>query len=184
MWESRSEPVRNGAYGESASGELALIAVQRRLLPEVRKVCPSALLVETMPAREIATIVAECHSGTIARHVLDTLAEAGVDVGTLPASLQDVVQAISLRECTPDVRDIVPAGMSERTFRRLWARHLSEPPGQVLASIRMRHACWLVEHAGMTRSAAALAAGFSSARQLRRALRRFPASTECRRVSE
>lgn len=103
--------------------------------------------------------------------VVAALDELDLAFATLPPALRRALEAISLHSAIPPTRTLEAQFPSRRSFYRMWATAIAEPPSRFLQRVRRLHAQRLLA-GGFTAKAAAEAAGFSSADQMRKQMGR------------
>lgn len=104
---------------------------------------------------------------TIAADVAAALRHVRCARESLPETLRDAIDALCNCATVPDLPGLAKTATSRRSFYRLWNASVRETPSAFLRRVRTHHATRLLA-AGMSRKEAALAAGFSSADQMRR----------------
>jgi AraC-like DNA-binding protein len=160
--------------GSSRAPDLIVVA-RPEVANIVRQSLPAWLLVEIRNPAELTFATSLLCEGdkTIALDVYTALHELQLlpVIAHLPRELQQVLRALAGKTVTPQLSEIIPEGMSERKFQRLWERNIAEPPARFLARVRRSHAMRL-EKDGLSLKEAACRAGYSSPARWREARRR------------
>ncbi|HYO77557.1 MAG TPA: helix-turn-helix domain-containing protein [Thermoanaerobaculia bacterium] len=113
----------------------------------------------------------ELHRASIYPHVVRALEEIGSAQTTLSTRLKHVLRRLCESNQVPRLDDLL-AGLPKRTFYVAWRAELPESPRKFLERVRLRHALWLIEEAGLSAQEAAYSAGFSDAATFYRLRRR------------
>lgn len=142
--------------------------------PEVsrRIACDPAVRVVTFPSLEAldrwrAQRVAR--PGTLLGDINAVLGSLGVNFLALPKKLRTALEAMGAGQMIPGTRDLELHWPSRRSFYRMWAESIAEPPSSFLRLVRAAHAERLLASGCQPKEAAAQA-GFSSVDRMKRAI--------------
>lgn len=165
-----SAPRGLAAHDADGNGKLVIVIAP----PEVSSCIDRTLDVDVVAFRSLDELdrwrklrVIEAESPL--HYVAAALEAIDVALDALPPSLRNALETASHYAAVPSPRVLEEQFPSRRSFYRLWATFIPEPPSRLLHRARGIHARRMLA-AGAAAKAAAFSAGFSSPEQMRRYL--------------